>query len=119
MVKTQVNDRGQITIPKELRDKIQLHHKDNVDIELDEEGRLIVTKRDFFDDVADLIIRDLKQEGYEGKELQKMIPVRKQQLSKALENVAEEGREQVKRGEYVTLDELEKEFEEETGQGDV
>lgn len=119
MAKSQVNDRGQITIPKDIRDKMELYQKDNVEIKLDSQGRLIITKQDFFDDVLDLIVRELKQEGYEAEELKQMIPVRKHQLSKALEDMAEESSGRVKQGEYVTLDELEKELENQPTQGDA
>lgn len=51
----QVNDRGQITIPKQLCDKVNIHPNDNLKIDMDEHGRLVLFKKDLLDDLEYLI----------------------------------------------------------------
>lgn len=74
----QVNERGQITIPKELRDKININPKDNLKIGIDDQGRIFLYKKDLIDDLEDLIKRDLLNEGFsEGDLAEKMIERKK------------------------------------------
>ncbi|QUH27300.1 AbrB/MazE/SpoVT family DNA-binding domain-containing protein [Serpentinicella alkaliphila] len=41
-----MNERGQITLPKELRKKANIRPKDNLIVYVDEQGRLILRKKD-------------------------------------------------------------------------
>lgn len=51
MFDVQVNERGQITIPKELREKFNINPRDNLKIDIDKQDRLILYKKGFLDDV--------------------------------------------------------------------
>jgi len=57
MFDIQVNERGQITIPKPLRDKVHIHPNENLKIDVDEYGRLVLYKKDLIDDLEDLTER--------------------------------------------------------------
>ena len=107
----QINDRGQITIPKELRDSVNLHAYDKLKLSVDEDGKIVLYKSDFFDDVEDLIRKDLEKEGLSLEQIEKKLPERKKELGKALLKMAHEVNEEIERGEYVTLDQLKDELE--------
>ena len=102
----QINDRGQITIPKELRDTVNLKAHDKLRLSIDAEGKIVVYKPDIFDDVEDLIRKDLLQEGLSFEQVEKKLPRRKEELGKALLKMAGEVAEEIKRGDYITLNEL-------------
>lgn len=107
----QMNERGQITIPKELREKMNLKPQENLKIELDGTGKVILYKADFFDDLEDLIKRDLLQEGYSSDQFSSKIPERKKELAKALLKMSEEANQEIDKGEYFTLEQLHEELE--------
>jgi AbrB family looped-hinge helix DNA binding protein len=107
----QMNDRGQITIPKELRETVNLQSHDRLKVSIDKDGRIVLYKSDFFDDVEDLIRKDLESEGLTTEQVEKKLPERKKELGKALLKMTGEVNEEIKRGEYITLDQLNKEFE--------
>jgi AbrB family looped-hinge helix DNA binding protein len=111
MYDVQINDRGQITIPKELRDSVKLHAYDKLKISMDSKGRIVLYKSDFFDDVEDLIRRDLESEGLTLEQIEKKLPERKKDLGKALLKMASEVNEEIDCGEYVTFDQLKEELE--------
>ena len=67
----QINDRGQITIPKELRDTVNLQAHDRLKLSINAEGRIVLYKSDFFDDVEDLIRKDLESEGLSDEQVEK------------------------------------------------
>lgn len=113
MYDIQVNDRGQITIPKQLRDKVNIHPNDNLKIDMDEHGRLILFKKDLLDDLEDLIKRDLINEGFTEEDFAEKIPERKKELVKALMKMVKESEEEIERGDYTTLEDLKKEFKDE------
>jgi AbrB family looped-hinge helix DNA binding protein len=109
----QINDRGQVTIPKELRDRANLAPQETLKIQLDTKGRLILYKKDIFDDLEDLIRRDLIKDGYTSYDFDKMLPIRKKELADSLYKMVEESSEQINQGEFTTLEDLKKEFEDE------
>ena len=109
----QINDRGQITIPKELRDTINLQAHDKLKLSINPEGRIVLYKSDFFDDVEDLIRKDLESEGLSDEQVEKKLPERKKELGKALLKMASEVDQEIERGEYFTLDQLTEQFEDE------
>lgn len=106
----QINDRGQITIPKDLREMSNLHASDKLKLSMDENGHLVLYKPDFFDDVEDLIRKDLESEGFSGDELYKKIPVRKKELAQALLKMANEVNDEIEQGEYMTFEHLKEEL---------
>lgn len=107
----QINDRGQITIPKELRDTVNLQAHDRLKLSINADGRIILYKSDFFDDVEDLIRKDLESEGLSAEQVEKKLPERKKELGKALLKMASEVDQEIERGEYITLDQLSEELD--------
>lgn len=107
----QINDRGQITIPKELRDTVNLQAYDKLKLRIDTDGRIVLYKSYFFEDVEDLIRKDLESEGLSAEQIEKKLPERKKELGKALLNMASEVDQEIERGEYITLDQLNEELE--------
>lgn len=106
----QINDRGQITIPKELRDTVNLKAHDKLKLSTDTNGRIVVYKPNFFDDVEDLIRKDLVKGGLSAEQIERKLPERKEELGNALLKMASEVDEEIKRGEYVTLTDFNKEL---------
>ncbi|MDW7738832.1 MAG: AbrB/MazE/SpoVT family DNA-binding domain-containing protein [Bacillota bacterium] len=113
MNNAQLNDRGQLTIPKNIREKLNLKPKDIVNIEVINNDRILISKRDIYDDLDDLIKRDLINEGCAPYELDDKIAEKKKELATALLKMTKDAGEDVSKGKYVTLDELEKELNEE------
>jgi AbrB family looped-hinge helix DNA binding protein len=113
MFDIQVNERGQITIPKELREKVNINPRDNLRIDIDAQGRLILFKKDFLDDLEDLIKRDLINEGYTEEDFAEKIPERKKELAKALMKVVKESEQQHEQGEFTSLQDLKTELKDE------
>ncbi|MDF2721130.1 MAG: Antidote-toxin recognition MazE, bacterial antitoxin [Paenibacillus sp.] len=113
MFDIQVNERGQITIPKELREKGNIHPRDNLKIDIDEQGRIILFKKDLLDDLEDLIKRDLINEGFSEKDFADKIPERKKELAEALMKIVKESEQQYERGELTSLQDLKKELKDE------
>jgi AbrB family looped-hinge helix DNA binding protein len=107
----QINDRGQITIPKELRDTGNLQAHDRLKLSINSDGRIVLYKSDFFDDVEDLIRKDLESEGLTAEQVEKKLPERKKELGKALLKMANEVDQEIERGEYITLEQLNEELE--------
>ena len=113
MFDIQVNERGQITIPKQLREQVNIYPNDNLKIDIDEHGRLVLFKKDLIDDLEDLIKRDLINEGYSEKNFADKVPERKKELAKSLMKMVEESDKEFNRGEYSSLEDLKKELKEE------
>lgn len=101
-----INDRGQITIPKELRAKANLKPKDNLEIQLDGQGRLIITKKDILSDLEDLIRRDLVSEGRSAYDVEILVSHRKKELGKALLKMSAEAEAEIAKGECTSLEQL-------------
>ncbi len=109
MFDIQVNERGQITIPKPLRDKVHIHPNENLKIDVDEYGRLVLYKKDLIDDLEDLIKRDLINEGFSESDFAEKIPERKKELAKTLMVMVKEAEMEFERGESTSLENLKKE----------
>jgi AbrB family looped-hinge helix DNA binding protein len=114
MFDIQVNERGQITIPKQLREQVHIFPNDNLEIDVDEHGRLVLYKKDLIDDLEDLIKRDLINEGFTEQDFAKKIPERKEKLAKALMNMVKESNEEFERGEFTSLENLQNELNDES-----
>ena len=110
MKNAQLNDRGQVTIPKIIREKAHLKPKDLVKIDLNKQGQIVITKRDYFDDIDDLIRRDLVCEDYAPFELEIKVAEKKKELASALLEMVKKVEMEIVSGEYVTLDELKEEL---------
>lgn len=106
MFDVQINERGQITIPKELRKKANIHPKDSLLIDIDDQGRLVLAKKDIFKDLEELIKKDLLNQGYSENDFATKIPERKKELAQALLKMVDEAQKEIKKGEYSTLDQL-------------
>lgn len=113
MYTVKINDRGQITIPKEVRDKADLKPKENLVINIDKKGRLLITKNDFFSDLEELIKRDLVNEGYRKSEVESMIPFKKKELGEALLKMTVDVQSEINNGHYSSLEDLKEEIEKE------
>lgn len=113
MFNIHVNERGQITIPKELRERAHIHPNDSLNIDVDEQGRIILYKKDLIDDLEDLIKRDLINEGYTEYDFEIKIPERKKQLAKALMDMVKEHEGEFEGGEFTSLEKLKQEFKDE------
>lgn len=111
MFTVRINERGQITIPKELRTKAKINFKDNLEIELDSQGRLVITKKDIFSDLEDLIRQDLASEGRSAYEVETMLPQRKKELGEALLKMSADVGSEISKGKYSLLDELKEELD--------
>ena len=111
MYNIQVNERGQITIPKELRDKANIYPKDNLTVDLDNHGRLVIVKKDFFADLDELIKKDLISQGYTESDFESKIPDRKKELAQSLLKMADESKKEIDSGNYSTLHELKEEYQ--------
>lgn len=109
----QMNERGQITIPKELREQADVKPLDTLKIEWNDKGQLILYKKDFFDDLEDLIKKDLLREGVSEEAIPYKISERKKQLGKALEKMENESQEEIEKGNASNLQDLKKECNDE------
>ena len=94
-----------------IRFNLQAH--DRLKLSINTDGRIVLYKSDFFDDVEDLIRKDLESEGLSAEQIEKKLPERKKELGKALLKMASEVDQEIERGEYITLDQLNDELEDE------
>lgn len=101
-----INDRGQITIPKQLRSKADIKPKDNLEIKLDDQGRLIITKKDLLSDLEELIRRDLISEGRGIYEVELLVAQRKKELGKALLKMSADAETEIAKGKCISLEQL-------------
>lgn len=108
MNSAQLNDRGQVTIPKKIREQANIKPNDPVNITATKQGQIIITKRDFFDDFDDLIKRDLVCEGLTSYELESRLEARKKELTLALLKRLKISEKELSSGDYVTLEKLKK-----------
>ncbi len=81
MLKLKVSPKGQITLPKKLRSDLAI--KDYVYLEV-KQNRAVLKPASFTDEFEDLIVRDLIHEGYSSKEIARLLPEKKKDLSKAI-----------------------------------
>lgn len=64
MSKAQLDERVQITIPKAIRDRVNLKANEAVNIVINDYGQIVISKRDILDELNDLSEMDLVKEGY-------------------------------------------------------
>lgn len=80
----QVNERGQITIPKKMRDKAKIYPKDWLRIKLNEKGELIIFKPRIFNDVEEMLMKELRNQGVPEEELEARLQEKKKELARQL-----------------------------------
>ncbi|WP_276913900.1 AbrB/MazE/SpoVT family DNA-binding domain-containing protein [Aneurinibacillus aneurinilyticus] len=80
----QVNERGQITIPKKMRDKANIYPKDWLRIKLNEKGELIIFKPRIFNDVEEMIMQELRNQGVPEAEFEERLQEKKKELARQL-----------------------------------
>lgn len=112
MNNAQLNERGQVTIPKKIREQADIGPNDPVTIKVNDQGQIIIAKRDFFDDLNDLIRRDLVSEGVAPYEIEVKMIERKKTLATSLNKMVSEAEKELERGDCVSYDELKRELEE-------
>ena len=110
MSKAQLNDRGQITIPKKIRDKVNLKPNETVNIDINDHDQIIITKRELLDELDDLIEMDLVKEGYTSYDLEEKTIEKKRELANALLERINNAEKEVMKGQYSTLDEVKREL---------
>lgn len=91
VLKLKVSPKGQITLPKKVRSKLSI--KDYVYLEL-KEDKAELKPMSLIDELEDLIVKDLKSEGYSAEQISKMLPQKKKELARVLnEELKERARE--------------------------
>lgn len=111
MVSIQINERGQLTIPKKMREQANIRPSDEVNIKVDKEGQIIISKRNIFDELDDLIKRDLINEGVAPYELKEKMAERKKELAKALNRIVDDVDQEIAAEKFTAYEELSKDLE--------
>lgn len=86
---TTLTSKGQVTVPKEIRDKFNWKEGTKLKFYLDGED-LKVKQVTIVDEMEDLLIRDLTDLGYKGQELKAKLLERKEALNKTFDKFIEE-----------------------------
>jgi AbrB family looped-hinge helix DNA binding protein len=86
-LKLKVSPKGQITLPKNVRQKLSIG--DYVYLHVDRD-KAVLEPVSFINEFDDLILRDIKQDGYTGEEAAVKVRERKGLLLKALEQELKE-----------------------------
>jgi AbrB family looped-hinge helix DNA binding protein len=86
---TTLTSKGQVTVPKEIRDKFNWKEGTKLKFYLDGE-ELKVKEIMIADEMEDLLLRDLMDLGYKGKELKAKLFERKDILNKTFDKFIEE-----------------------------
>jgi len=81
ILKLKVSPKGQITLPKKVRDHFFIRNHVYIEIK---DNKIELKPVSFEDELEELIIIDLRQKGYSAEQINKMLPEKKKQLSKAL-----------------------------------
>ncbi|GAW94100.1 AbrB/MazE/SpoVT family DNA-binding domain-containing protein [Calderihabitans maritimus] len=88
-IKLKVSPKGQITIPKTVRKKLSIGNY--VYLKVDEErSTAILEPVSLIDEMEELIIREVEQEGYSGREAKVRVKQKKKMLLRALEQELKE-----------------------------
>jgi AbrB family looped-hinge helix DNA binding protein len=86
---TTLTSKGQVTVPKEIRDRFKWGEGTKLRFYLDGE-ELKVKQVTFIDEMEDLLTKDLTDLGYQGEELKVKLIERKEALNKAFDRLLEE-----------------------------
>jgi len=86
---TTITAKGQVTIPKDIRERFTWTEGTKIRFYVD--GNEIKVKEvTLIDEIGDLIIKDLKEEGYRGEELKAKVVERKKMLDFTFEQLLQE-----------------------------
>lgn len=92
LIKLKVSPKGQITLPKKVRHNLSIGSYIYLEIKDDKAELKSVS---FEEELKELMINDLKREGYSAEKIQQMLPEKKKQLLEALtEELSERGMEE-------------------------
>ena len=86
---TTLTSKGQVTVPKEIRDMLNWKEGTKIKFYLDGE-ELKVREVTIADEMEDLLLKDLNDLGYTGKELKAKLLERKEVLNKTFDKFIEE-----------------------------
>lgn len=86
---TTITSKGQVTVPKEIRDKLKWKEGTKLRFFLDGE-ELKVKEITIIDEMEDLLVKDLIDLGYKGEELKTKLLERKSELNKAFDRFIED-----------------------------
>ena len=102
--------KGQIVIPKEIRDELSLNSDSKLKLYVDNK-RIIIEPAKTEDEFKDMVMYCLKRDNKPINE--DTIREYEIKVQNSIERIFAEAREEVARGEYITLEQLEKEINEE------
>lgn len=86
---TTLTSKGQVTVPKEIRDKFNWKEGTKLKFYLDGED-LKIKQVTIVDEMEDLLLKDLMKLGYKGQELKAKLLERKDALNKTFDKFIEE-----------------------------
>lgn len=101
-----ISSKGQLVLPKEVRDKFRLSAGSRLKILIDGE-QIILRPRSIGDELQDLVLTDLARDGKPVTE--ENIREYQSKLNKALDTIVAEADQEYKAKEYISLSELKKE----------
>ncbi len=81
LIKLKVSPKGQITLPKKVRNNLSIGSYIYLEIKDDKAELKSVS---FEEELEELMINDLKREGYSAEQIQQMLPEKKKQLIESL-----------------------------------
>lgn len=103
-LKLKVSPKGQITLPKKIRQDLRIF--DYVYLEIDGE-KAVLEPTGLMDELNSIIAKEVKTEGFEGKEAQAKILEKKKLLIKSLKQELDERKSE----EIISFDDAIKELE--------
>ncbi|GEM_PF-1331651 len=81
LLKLKVSPKGQITLPKKVRTRLSIREYIYLEVKDD---KAEIKPVSFTEELEELMVRDLRGEGYGDPEIQEMLPKKMQQLSQEI-----------------------------------
>lgn len=103
LLKLKVSPKGQITLPKKVRTRLSIREYIYLEVKDD---KAEIKPVSFTEELEELMVRDLRSEGYGDPEIQEMLPKKMQQLSQELAEELEKRRLEKKVSHDDVLQEL-------------
>ncbi len=75
-----MSSRGQVTIPKEIREELELSRGDRIEFIQDGEGRYILKKKDPLSEISRELAEEARKKGYTEKDLRERIEEVREEL---------------------------------------
>ena len=102
-----ISTKGQLVLPKEIRDKFQLNVGSKLRVFVENE-RIVLQPRSFEEDVRDFISSAIRQDGKKvnGDTLQEF----QAKFRKAIDQMVAEAEAEYQAGEYISLGDLKREL---------